>query len=81
MWTLIDEDASSINYSLFLVDMDAANGITDKPSNRHGQSYEIGFADGHMENVKLLAPASSWNTGATPDPDWEKLKSETTVKK
>jgi prepilin-type N-terminal cleavage/methylation domain-containing protein len=81
MWTLIDEDASSINDSLFLVDMDTANGITDKPSNRHGHSYEIGFADGHMENVKMLAPASSWNAGIAPDPDWEKLKSETTVKK
>jgi hypothetical protein len=34
-----------------------------------------------MENVKMLAPASSWYAGIAPDPDWEKLKSETTVKK
>jgi prepilin-type N-terminal cleavage/methylation domain-containing protein len=82
MWTLIDEDASSINDSLFLVDMGAGNGIIDMPSSRHGKSYELGFADGHMENIKMLAPAADWmsyNSG--PDPDWVKLKSWTTVQK
>jgi len=78
-WCLIDEDAGSINDSLFLVDMSAANGIPDMPSSRHGQSYEISFADGHMENVKMLHPASDWVGSAVPDPDWVKLKSWTTV--
>jgi prepilin-type N-terminal cleavage/methylation domain-containing protein len=82
MWTLIDEDADTINDSLFLVDMGDLNGVSDMPSNRHGKSYELGFADGHMENVKMLLPASEWNN-ASPDPDsdWLKLKSWTTVKK
>jgi prepilin-type N-terminal cleavage/methylation domain-containing protein len=82
MWTLIDEDADSINDSLFLVDMREANGITDRPSSRHGKSYELGFADGHMENIKMLAAAADWFDSASgPDPDWVKLKSWTTVQK
>ncbi|MEY4917638.1 MAG: PilD-dependent protein PddA [Verrucomicrobiota bacterium] len=81
-WTLVDEDAASINDSLFLVDMGGQNGIIDMPSGRHGQSYEIGFADGHMDNIRKLASASDWMSySATPDPDWVKLKSWTTVKK
>ena len=81
-WTLIDEDARSINDSLFIVDMGDANGIIDMPSSRHGKSYELGFADGHMENVKMLAPASHWlNQASGPDSDWVKLKDWTTVPK
>ena len=82
VWTLIDEDASSINDAMFIVDMSAANGISDRPSSRHGKSYELGFADGHMENIKLLAPAADWmNNDSGPDPDWMKLKGWTTVQK
>jgi len=82
MWTLIDEDASSINDSLFLVDVGARNGIIDMPSSRHGKSYELGFADGHMENIKMLAPAADWmRYDSWPDPDWVKLKNWTTVPK
>jgi hypothetical protein len=51
------------------------------PSSRHGKSYEIGFADGHMENIKMLAPARDWLGSAGPDPDWVKLKGWTTVQK
>ena len=81
-WCLIDEDGSTINDSLFLVDMSPVNGIPDMPSNRHGHTYEISFADGHMENIRLLAPLSDWDDGSSePDPDWLKLKSWTTVQK
>ena len=82
MWYLIDEDGSSINDSLFVVDMSPVNGYPDMPSNRHGHSYEISFADGHMENIRLLAPLSDWDDNSPePDPDWVKLKSWTTVQK
>ncbi len=80
MWTLIDEDGSSINDSLFIVDMSEANRIIDMPSSRHGKSYELGFADGHMDNIKLLASLSDWMSD-DPDPDWVKLKTWTTVRK
>ncbi len=81
MWYLIDEDGSSINDSLFLVDMADQNTIPDLPSTRHGSVYELTFADGHVASDKWLAPSSGWTDGTDPDPDWVKLKSETTVKK
>jgi prepilin-type N-terminal cleavage/methylation domain-containing protein len=80
MWTLIDESGDSINDSLFIVDMSDDNRIPDCPSNRHGKSYEIGFSDGHMDNVKFTTSLSEWE-GGNPDPDWLKLKAWTTVKK
>ena len=82
MWSLIDEDGSTINDSLFVVDMGAQNGISDLPSTRHGGAYELDFADGHAESIKWLASASDWNSSNSgPDPDWEKMKGMTTVKK
>jgi prepilin-type N-terminal cleavage/methylation domain-containing protein len=82
MWTLIDEDASTINDSLFIVDMSPVNEIMDMPSGRHGKSYELGFADGHMENIKLQATLANWeNDDSGPDPDWVKLKAGTTIQK
>ena len=81
-WCLIDEDALTINDSLFIVDMSPENGISDMPSSRHGQSYELSFADGHMENVKRRAPASDWQGSSPgPDPDWVQLKTWSTVRK
>ena len=80
LWYLIDEDGSTINDSLFAMDMGTVNMIYDLPSTRHGNAYELNFADGHMETIKMLAPSSEWNNRASaPDPDWEKLKTMTTV--
>ena len=81
-WCLIDEDASTINDSLFIVDMSPVNEIADMPSNRHGRSYELGFSDGHMENIKMQAAPANWeNDDDGPDPDWVKLKGWTTLPK
>ena len=67
---------------MYMVDMSKANGIHDMPSSRHGQSYELMFADGHFDNIKLLAPLADWSgDSSVPDPDWLKLKSWTTVQK
>jgi prepilin-type N-terminal cleavage/methylation domain-containing protein/prepilin-type processing-associated H-X9-DG protein len=81
MWYLIDEDGSTINDSLFVVDMGEQNTMADLPATRHGGAYELTFADGHVESDGWLAPSSAWNDGTDPEPDWEKLKSESTVKK
>ncbi|HEX9047533.1 MAG TPA: prepilin-type N-terminal cleavage/methylation domain-containing protein [Verrucomicrobiae bacterium] len=79
-WCLIDEDGDTINDALFLVDMsDNTNSVPDMPSTRHGKAYELTFADGHSEAIKLTAPMSDWENGN--DPDWVKLKGWTTVKK
>lgn len=79
MWCLIDEDESSINDSMFMVDMGEQNAIADMPSNRHGQTYVITFADGHAEGNKMLASRLLWNQPK--DPDWLRLKDLTTVRR
>lgn len=49
-WCLIDEDGSSINDAMFVLDMaDDQNAIADLPATRHGSSFNLGFADGHAE--------------------------------
>ena len=80
IWTLIDEDGSTINDSMFMVDMGPANAIPDLPSTVHGSTFEIGFADGHMESMKWQASSDDW-ASSDGDPDWVKLKSMTTVAK
>ncbi|HEX5399298.1 MAG TPA: prepilin-type N-terminal cleavage/methylation domain-containing protein [Verrucomicrobiae bacterium] len=81
IWCLIDESAKSINDSLFVVDMGTKNGMPDRPTDRHGKTYELSFADGHLENVLLLAPLSDWTSvSGDPNQDWVQLKSWTTVK-
>jgi prepilin-type N-terminal cleavage/methylation domain-containing protein len=82
IWCLIDEHADTINDSLFVVNMGPENGMKDMPSDRHGKTYELNFADGHLENVLLSAPLSDWmGNSSDPDPDWVQLKGWTTVKK
>ncbi len=78
LWCLVDEDETTINDSLFMVDMGARNGIWDLPSNRHGNAYELNFYDGHAETVRMLAPPADW-LGSASDPDWLKLKQVSTV--
>ena len=80
LWNLIDEDETTINDSLFMVDMSAHNGIWDLPATRHGDAYKINFADGHAQTIRMLAPPSAW-LGSSTDPDWIKLKGFTTLRK
>jgi prepilin-type N-terminal cleavage/methylation domain-containing protein len=79
-WSLICEDSSTINDCTFAISMADANGIYDLPSTRHGRVFPLNFADGHAESIKWQADSSDWDA-ADPDPDWENLKSMTTVKK
>lgn len=80
MFCLIDEDASTINDSMFVVDIGAANGINDLPATRHGSSYELSFTDGHVQAIKWIDSPSDW-VGGDPEQDWENLKNMTTLKK
>ncbi|HEV2318526.1 MAG TPA: hypothetical protein VGV18_02165, partial [Verrucomicrobiae bacterium] len=80
-WCLIDEDGSTINDSMFIVDMnDGNNGISDLPSTRHGGAFELAFADGHVHAVKWLQSPGDWNN-VSQDSDWVNLKTLTTTKK
>jgi prepilin-type N-terminal cleavage/methylation domain-containing protein len=80
IFCLIDEDASTINDSMFVVDMGPVNGVEDLPATRHGSVYELSFADGHVQSIKWMDSPSDWTVGE-PEPDWEALKNMATVKK
>lgn len=80
IWRLIEEDASSINDSMFVFDMGLINKATDLPSTRHGNTYALTFVDGHAENFVFRANISQWNkvVNKQGDPDWIYLKPLTT---
>jgi len=89
LWLIIDEDAkegnSSINDSMFLVDMGGGGGLVDAPSRRHEKAYGLNFADGHAEIYKLRDPRTlNWTTlpvDKSNNPDWEALSKVSTILK
>ncbi|MGH7939913.1 MAG: prepilin-type N-terminal cleavage/methylation domain-containing protein, partial [Limisphaerales bacterium] len=80
MFCLIDEDASTINDSMFVVDMSTPNEIPDMPATRHGTVYQLSFTDGHAQAVRWKDSPSEW-IGGDPEADCENLQSMTTVEK
>lgn len=80
MFCLIDEDASTINDAMFVVDVGPANSVSDLPATRHGSVYTLSFSDGHAQSLKWMDSPSDWMVG-DPEPDWQKLKSMATVPK
>lgn len=82
-WVLIDEDESSINDCLFLIDMSPNNGVYDAPSTRHATTYDLTFQDGHIGNFRWQQPAADWDArpGGVSDLDWVNLKSISTFKR
>jgi prepilin-type N-terminal cleavage/methylation domain-containing protein/prepilin-type processing-associated H-X9-DG protein len=80
-WYLTDEDDSTINDSMFFVDVGEANTIMDVPSHRHGRVYQISYVDGHVESPRWLAPRAEWQASGSPNPDWLHLKEQTTFRK
>lgn len=82
-WVFIDENERSINDGWFAVDMVGDLGLLDAPASRHGGSYALSFADGHVETWKLLDNRTkSWKQLPIPNnpenPDWRKLRDATT---
>ncbi len=82
-WVFIDEHERSINDGWFAVDMVGNLGMLDAPASRHGGSYALSFADGHVETWKLAdARTKNWKTlpipNRPPNPDWQKLRDATT---
>ena len=84
LWVMIDEDAESINDSMFVVDMGNGSGLADLMARRHGKGYGLNFADGHAAIIQLKDPRTiSYfeppvpKTG--PNPDWVTLTNYTTV--
>lgn len=79
LWYLLGEDQTTINDSMFMVDMSDFNGIWDLPSNRHGPSYVLNFADEHAEAIRMQGSPDVWL--GPESPDWVRLKEFTTVRK
>lgn len=80
IWRLIEEDGSTINDGMFVVDMGRINQMNDLPSTRHGTAYSLTFMDGHSENIVFRASVSDWNRVGPNgvDPDWVNLQALTT---
>lgn len=51
MFCLIDEDSSTINDAMFVVDMFTPNSVEDLPATRHGAVYQLSFNDGHAQAI------------------------------
>lgn len=81
-FVFIDEDFSSVNDGLFLVDMGSGPGLVDAPGRQHDGGYTLGFADGHVEYRKLVDPRSlTWQItpiGKNDNQDYINLTNVTT---
>ena len=80
MFVLIDEDSSTINDGLFVVDMSTPNNIGDLPATRHKTTYNLSFADGHAQAFRWQDSPSDW-VGGDPEPDFQNVQSMATVPK
>ena len=80
MFCLIDEDSSTINDAMFVVDMFTPNSVEDLPATRHGAVYQLSFNDGHAQAIPWKDSPSDWLVG-DPEPDCQNLQSMATVPK
>jgi prepilin-type N-terminal cleavage/methylation domain-containing protein/prepilin-type processing-associated H-X9-DG protein len=80
MFVLVDEDASTINDALFVVDISTPNNVSDLPATRHKTTYNLGFADGHVQGFRWLDTPADW-VGSDPEPDVQNLQSLATIPK
>ncbi|WP_040549797.1 type II secretion system protein [Pedosphaera parvula] len=76
-WVLIDEDTSSINDGMFLVDLTGAKFL-DAPTRRHANAFSWNFADGHAEIFKMndTNTTAQWTSPSgigTPNIDLQKI--------
>jgi prepilin-type N-terminal cleavage/methylation domain-containing protein/prepilin-type processing-associated H-X9-DG protein len=81
-WLMLDEDTSSINDGMFLVDLSGGRFL-DAPARRHGNAFGWNFCDGHAEIFKMLDPKTTgnWTTPSqilTPNTDLQRIIRSTT---
>ncbi len=85
LWTIADEDNTTIRDSFFLVTMDDSQPFASFPGARHRGNYVLSFFDGHVEAWKLLSQFAKPGGGQTgggvsrDNVDWLRLKQATTV--
>jgi prepilin-type N-terminal cleavage/methylation domain-containing protein len=83
LWVMIDEHELSIDDSWFSVTMDDSRPFENFPATRHGQGYELNFADGHVEKYRLRDGSISWEgvvQVSSKNVDWQRLKQVTTIR-
>ncbi len=79
LWSVMDEQESSIDDGWFLVTMDNSRPFASMPAYRHNGGYEVNFADGHVESIRLKDPGTRWGAQISPqNSDWLRLKQMTT---
>jgi prepilin-type processing-associated H-X9-DG protein len=78
-WVITEEDPMSINDGMFTMDMGGTRGFIDFPSRLHNNGYVINFADGHVENIRLIEWSSlTAKVGSFINDDWRRLTNITT---
>lgn len=80
----IDEDSSTVVDAEFGVDMRPDSALMEIPARQHGFAYELTYADGHAETLRILSdetkewelddPPRARTREGTVNPDWARLK-------
>ncbi len=66
-FTFIDEHEANINDGFFAVNRVTTTTVTDIPASHHSGAYALGFADGHMEMIKIQDQRTrDWTAGGLP---------------
>ena len=85
LWVFVDEHEATIDDAWFLVTMDDSRPFASAPATRHAQTYDLAFADSHVEACKLRDP-ETLRLGIDPiqfspkNLDWLHLKDVTTIR-
>ena len=81
LWTIADENETTIDDPWWLVTMDNSHPFASFPATRHSRGYNLSFADGHVERWNLLDPhtVSPAVPPGSGNSDWIKLKQATTI--
>jgi prepilin-type N-terminal cleavage/methylation domain-containing protein len=84
LWVFVDENEATLDDGWFLVTMDDSQPFASAPATRHGHSYDLAFADCHVQSYKLRDPESlrlGADTGqfSPKNLDWLRLKDVTTI--
>jgi len=89
LFLFIDEDSSTVVDDGFGVDMRSGTAMDEIPARQHSLTYNLSFADGHLEAIRLLEEdTKEWDLydrpkSVAPDGhvnrDWAKLKEMATL--
>ena len=89
LFLFIDEDSFTVVDDEFGVDMGQGTTIDEVPARQHDFTYNLTFADGHLETIRLLEEdTKEWEYEDKPrsvdrdghvNRDWAKLKEMTTL--